>query len=205
MRWKLSRSLAGLAALGLGTTVADAGQVGYRINGGATQTITVSNTAPFTDIDIPVGDIAFNNFDLHIFDITTGGDPVDSVGMVTVRGQVTNGLPLVRVVVAAETLSDVGAAFVSATNPQPTGMRHLGGVQFLPTAPGSTDRSLLNRSKLSVNVLGDITGDITAGRVFRVDAQRTLAAPILGGTITGTIRSVRGDGQVDNGAGSITA
>jgi hypothetical protein len=52
---------------------------------------------------------------------------------------------------------------------------------------------LSNQTLVSVTVRGDITGEVKAGCLYRIDALRTLTAPFVGGTISGDLRATRGD------------
>lgn len=176
-----------------------AGNIGYKLNGGSQQTVAVSGSAPYTNVIIDVGDLNGNS-DLHIYDITSGGDAIDSVGMITIRGrQLCSGCPLL-VAVATSGLSSVGAAFSNPGTPVSPGMRDVGGVEFVPDALHPTDTSLLYNSALSLNVRGDVTGNVTAGTLFRVTALRADSDPNpanhFGGTISGTLHATRGDGRV---------
>jgi hypothetical protein len=88
-----------------------AGTIGYRVfQFGAIideGTRTVSNIAPYTNIEIPLGTLTVNT-DVHIFDIVNGSDPADSVGMITLRGVVPSPIMPVRVLVADQSLTDNG-------------------------------------------------------------------------------------------------
>lgn len=193
-----------LAALFAGSsfaTTALAGTVGYRVFNGGTLigsgTFTVSTSPPYTNVEVPVGEVWLNT-DVHIFDILDGGDPIDSLGVVTLRGWVHGDTP-VRVVLADKTLTEnggtVGTAFDRQDTPLPVGLRHLGGVTIVPPVGLPGDTTLRNHAILSVNILGDITGDIVAGGLWRIDAKRDDANQ-LGGTISGNLRATRGDGVV---------
>ena len=78
-----------------------AGTIGYRVFQSGTLvdsgTLTVSNNAPYTNVEIPLGTITINT-DVHIFDFVNGTDPADSAGVITLRGLVSPGMP-VRVLV----------------------------------------------------------------------------------------------------------
>ncbi len=177
---------------------AGAGTVGYRINGGSIQTITVSDTPPYTDIEIPIGFDASQALDIHIFGAGTAGNET-SVGMVTIRGRMdpNSSYLQVRVAVATSGLSGVGDVFVDPMNNNIVhGFRNFGGLRFLPPTAHPTSPSLQDHTAVSVTVRGDITGDITAQQLFRVAALRYVdTTPHYGGTISGTLRSTRSDGQ----------
>ncbi len=151
--------------------------------------LTVATTAPFTpiDIDLPV---LSSSVDLHIFDVLTN-DVADSVGLVTVRASTDNDSS-VRVLVSSSLDSDFASAFQFPRDFREPGLRQFGGLRFLPTI-GSL-LPVVDRTSVSINVLGDITGDITAGQIFRVDARRTLGGTETGGRITGNITSNKPNG-----------
>jgi hypothetical protein len=76
---------------------------------------------------------------------------------------------------------------------QPT-LAGIGGLEVLPPLNEPANFSLRRNTTASINVSGDITGDVVAGQLYRVDALRTEAG--VGGTISGNLRAVRGDGTV---------
>jgi hypothetical protein len=156
---------------------------------------TVNLPTPTTPLDINLGVIGGNGIDLHIFDLTSDG--IDSVGMVTVfaSAQPTSTARL-RVLVSSQVDNNVDQAFTSWREPREQGFRNFGGLRFLP-APNST-LPIPSNTLVNVTVLGDITGDITAGNVFRVDARLSPQVPggppQFGGTISGNITSNRPNG-----------
>jgi hypothetical protein len=164
------------------------GQVGYRIGTGPVQPLA----SPWV---IDLGDIDSGDVDLHIFDLSSPGNVNDSIGMLTIRGRIiNNGISdwRVRVLIAsADTTVPVGfSGFEDSRDP---GLVNLGGVQFVGPLSDPTDTSLLRKASLSVTVRGDITGDVTAGMLYRVDALRN-GGNTAGGTISGNLRAVRSDG-----------
>lgn len=168
------------------------------------QTVTVADNPPFTNIEIPVV-VDSTITRIHVFDVS-GVDT--SVGMVTIRGLVNLQMfpnPQIRVAVAVRSLTDTGGpgfdtAFNNIRNVIDPGLRHLGGLQFFPPATNPTDTTFLDNSMVSVNIRGDLTGNVTAGMLYRIDALRADTDPNpqlhFGGTISGNLRSTRGDGRV---------
>jgi hypothetical protein len=135
---------------------------------------------------IDVGNIGASDTLMHVFD-DSGVD--DSVGMIKVRGSSAGGVLRVKVV----DKDDISAFILGPQDPLLEGLRNLGGLKFVGINPADnsddpTDTSLRDHAVVAVAVQGDITGDIDAGTIFRVDARRD-AADTFGGTISGNITS----------------
>lgn len=125
---------------------------------------------------------------IHIFDRSGVND---SVGAVTVRGQL-NGGGLIQVYVADPTI-DPFAAFPSrARDFVDPGARNFGGIQFLGPVNNPSNTSLRQAARVSINIVGDVTGDITAGQIHRVDVLRS-GDNTFGGTISGNITATARD------------
>jgi hypothetical protein len=200
MKTKGTSTLLGSVILALSTLPAHAGQIGYKVWENGTLVIntvaTVSSTPPYSNRTINIG-TRNGNVGIHIFDVTTNGDAVDSVGLITIRGtQNCEGCPVVLAIADAG-LSSADAAFTVPPETQiSAGLRHLGGLEFLPLPTDPNNTNMARQSVVSVSVLGDITGNVTAGTLYRVEALRTQTEPFLGGTISGTLLATRGDGKV---------
>ncbi|MFZ4576040.1 MAG: hypothetical protein ACOYN0_16770, partial [Phycisphaerales bacterium] len=169
---------------------AHAGAIGYRVfvqGDGAPRAVTpITVTTPGQPITVDVGThTGGSEVFVHIFDVVTGDVP-DSVGMITVRGSVQSKL---FVLLAGETVAwnQIESRFNSPVNQRPAGMQGIGGLDF-------ETQDLRDRSAVSLTVLGDIgtpEGVVTAGQIFRLDAQRTEAS--TGGGILCDVVATRND------------
>lgn len=183
-----------------------AGTIRYRLQNGSTilesGDISVIDVEPYTDVPINVGDVGLSGATLHVYDINGTSA---NIGKIIIQGRIIEAGGSVRVVVAYEELTSTSgpgfeAAFTNPVDPVDPGLRNLGGIDFVPPTLFPTDTSLRDNAAVSVNVVGDITGDVVAGTLFRIDARRDLVAG-FGGEITGDLRATRGDAQI-SGANS---
>ena len=191
------RLLVAMTALISAGSLTLAQTVGYTINGGQVQTVTVNQTPPYSNLVISLPSPLTSNIDLHIFDVNGTGD---SLNKITVRGSVAAGSGhVLRVAVATQFLLNYDSAFPDNPTQVDPGLKHLGGLEIVGPVNNPSDVSLRDRSLVSVNIQGDLTGDVTAGMIWRVDARRSQEAnPAnrIGGTISGNLRATRGDGAI---------
>ena len=89
------------------------------------------------------------------------------------------------------------------------GLGSLGGLRFVSPTGHLDDVSLRDRSNVAITVLGDITGDIDAGNVWRVASTAAIEGTVLlgGGQIIGNVRTYadgrNADGSLRIGLSSI--
>lgn len=166
-----------------------AGQIGIKITvAGQEPTTTFRQVTNGQDIEIDLQTLTAAT-DVHVFDVLTN-DSEDSLGMVTLRGDNADNY-IVRVAIAAVSLNSVGDAFDDQGTSLVFGLKNLGGFQVLPSTIGGA--SPRDRTAVNISVSGDITGPVTAGRLFRVQASRLQGAS-TGGTISGDLRATSPDG-----------
>jgi len=169
-------------------TCAGGGQVAYKVTtNGETTTTVVDITEPGQVVEVSLGTLV-GPADIHLYDIVAG-DTVDDVGTILVAGTNVGEFP-VRLAVAAASLSSVSAAFSTVDGALPPGLRNLGGIQF-------SNAQLRDSARLNVCVRGDITGDIAAGQLFRIQALRD-ANNTYGGTISGNLTATLPDRDLSN-------
>ncbi len=151
--------------------------VSYRINNGTTVSLGE------TDV-IAVGTLAGETL-LEIFD-DSGGVTASRVNRLVVRGAAVTGGSL-KVQVAKAIAGDV-FAFLNPGRFFAVGLRNFGGIRFENPA-NANDTSLRDRAVVAVAVAGNITGDIDAAQVFRIDALAYEDAQevLQGGRIFGNI------------------
>ncbi len=183
------------AGLVLGISTVHAQTVGYRIGSGPVQTLTVSQTPPYTNLTIDLPSPVSGEVNIQVFDVS-GTD--DSLGIITVRGTSSTSAPLIRLAVlqAIPPQNFVELAFPDDPVFVAPGLKHLGGIQFTGPVGNPSDVSLRDRAWVSVNIRGDLTGDVTAGLIWRAVALRSISTPRFGGTISGNLRATRGDGAI---------
>lgn len=169
------------------------GQIKYTIDG----PVPVGPTDLPTDRIISVGDLVSGVTTLHIYD--NSGIDESVVGQVRVQGSSTSSATLqVKVVSQSDTFAFTGFP----TSFLLPGLRNFGGVRF-EHPNGDPNEILRRRSVVAVSIQGDITGDIEAGQVWRIDALRD-SEDTFGGHINGNITAyepdiIRPDGTTDLG------
>jgi len=166
------------------------GQVRYRLNGSTVNLTPTFDSASPPNGEIDVGDLSTSTV-LHIFDSNTNAPSV-SVGMITVRGTMLTSTDVLRVAVVAGSVSDPNAIFNNPFEPVIPGLLNCGGFRCLPPTGFPMDTTLRDNTSLHATFLGDITGDVTVGCVWRLHAQRNLTNT-AGGTISGNILSTTSD------------
>jgi len=183
------------AGMALAASTVHAQTVGYRIGTGPVQTVTVSQTPPYTNLTIDLPSQVTSDVNIQVFDVS-GLD--DSLGTITIRGTaLVSSAPHVRLAVVQQLApADFDNAFPLDPSFVNAGLKHLGGVQFTGPISNPSDVSLRDRAWVSVNIQGDLTGDVTAGLIWRAVALRSIIAPRFGGTISGNLRATRGDGAI---------
>lgn len=181
------KTLVGLgAAMLLSSVVSVWAQTPIRvsINGGAPTQHAASSA-----INITIPGTITSTVTVHVYDVNSldvnGGVPSNSIGPVTVSGTVeTSGTPLVQVVVA-----DGDTGFLPMTPPDPMSV---GAIDFAGLSFSST--ALRDISRVAVAVGGDITGNIKAGAIRRIQARgRMVSSTYTGGKITGNITATAPD------------
>ena len=146
----------------------------------------IGGSSMATPVDLPnaggvinVGTLAEDK-ELHIYD-SVGIN--DSLGPIVIQGSSVGGTLRVKIVNQSDTLAFSGLPTVFIQE----GLRNFAGIRFEhPTDP--SDTSLRDNSRVAVAVQGDITGDIEAGEIWRIDALQS-ADGAFGGTISGNITS----------------
>lgn len=135
--------------------------------------------------------------ELHIFDpdVPSSGFPDDSAGVITIKGSSAQRLILIWIASESTTSDDVFFLSLPAF-PQQPGLRNLAGIEFVDQDGLQVDTSLRDNALLSATVAGNITGPITAGAIYRVDAQENSLGLSLSGSILGSIRSTAADRSV---------
>lgn len=187
------RYVAPILALILATTRAHGGtvRVEQSINGGAFALHSNWTTVGGT-VDITINGVSIGN-DLVVFRVrdVDAGPPDDSVGSITINGTIGSGE--VRLFIGSG-VSDNPTATYPADEQDLLleGLRNLGTTNNPAIIFGSSD--LAARSRVAIAVNGDVLGNITAGRITRVQALgRTVSGTLLGGTISGHISSTLRD------------
>jgi hypothetical protein len=156
-------------------------QVVYTVNGGTPTALPANNTIVLTD---PVSTDTL----IHIYDSSGMDDSI--TGQLVIKGEGGGGL--LKVQVASQGEGDVFLFPQQPTREIVFGLRNFGGLRFEhPTDPNDT--SLRDNSIVAVAVQGDITGDIEAGQVWRIDALQSQNGT-FGGTISGNIKSHQSPG-----------
>jgi hypothetical protein len=186
--------LSGLVALVIGSAElrGQSLQVDVSVDGAPyvpfTNVPTVNGTADVTIFNTLIGD----EITFKIYDAGTG--PVnDSLGQITINGSV--GTPQIRLLFAREVSSAEVYPSLGGTLLVP-GLLHLGTPGQPVIVYGSTD--LRDRTRVAAAVIGDVRGDLTAGRITRVQALGlTVDNTLTGGTILGNITSTRADEATD--------
>jgi len=163
-------------------TGATQAQVMYSLNGGTPVALTPNpNQYHIINLEHVVGDLT-----LHIYD-DDGFD--DSLDRIILRGTADPGA-IVKVKVANE--FDTDAFNVGPNVPLDVGLRDFAGLVCEgPLGPTDPNKSLRDRTVVSIAVAGDITGDVEAGLIYRVDALRRQGG--AGGRILGDVRAVTAD------------
>lgn len=157
-------------------------QIVYKVNGGTPALVPVNGV-------INVGTISTDTL-IHIYD-DTGVD--ENAPSIVIQGSATSS-GRVRVQVVGPTIGDRFAVSSDIALSGEVALRDLGGIRF-ENPSNSNDTSLRDHSVVAVSIRGDITGDIDAGQVFRVDALQSESGT-FGGTIAGSVRSWRADNAV---------
>ncbi len=140
--------------------------------------------------------------DVHVFDASGVDESIS--GQLVIQGSADPSAVLrVKVVDRLDTASFVQAPGFELT----VGLRDFGGIRFENPA-NPADTSLRDRAVVAVAVAGDVTGDIDAAQVWRIDALMYEASPgvAAGGRILGTITTHReGDSVVGTGGATASA
>ncbi|MBX3406514.1 MAG: hypothetical protein KF869_07095 [Phycisphaeraceae bacterium] len=182
------RHLVGLASASLlasGVSVQAQTPIRVEVTGQATTFHASGASIPLTINNTITGTVQVKIYDENSLDVN-GGVPSNSIGAITISGTVgTSGAPLLEVLVA-----DGDGGFVFPNSPQTPmseGTVDFGGLSFSST-------SLRDISRVAVAVYGDITGNIDAGAVRRIQAQgRIVSSTYTGGKITGNITATSPD------------
>lgn len=174
----------GLGLAALGAALPAAADVVARFDSASGPTLATA--APGTSFTVNVGSLTADRL-LLIYDdgVSATAAPAASAGTISIVGD-PNGHKL-RVLIANPSLTPNFGT--NATNSNPTlrvfeGLRDFGGISF-PTSAQTGD-ALRDASTVAVAVNGDITGDIRAGRIFRVQAlgrPDPATGQLLGGSI----------------------
>ena len=151
--------------------------VSYRINSGAIVALLETDAIQVNTVASPTL--------LEIFD-DSGGVASSRVNRVVVRGTAVPGGSL-KVQVANINAGDV----FGSLNPSrfvPEGLKNFGGIRF-ENPSNANDTSLRDHAVVAVAVAGDITGDIDAGQIYRIDAlaYEDAQSQLQGGRILGNI------------------
>lgn len=147
------------------------------------------NPFNYTGQTINVGTITSDVW-VHIYDDLSDGPTVnESVGIVNVTGTSDGG----RLFFQICTQTDTDAFDDEPRVPVPAGLRNFGGLAIShPTDPNDT--SLRDHAAVVIAVAGDITGNVTAGQLYRIDAlPDPTRAPELSGHISGNLTATYPD------------
>lgn len=139
---------------------------------------------PVTINSAITGTVQVKIYDVNSLDVN-GGVPSNSIGPVTISGTVgTSGAPLLEVLIAD---GDTGFPIT------PTELMTVGAIDFGSLSFSST--ALRDIARVAVAVGGDITGNIDAGAIRRIQALgRIVSGPTYtGGKITGNITATSPD------------
>ena len=166
-----------IVAGGLGASGAE-GVIQYTIGAGAPQPL-LNNTINVDTIDGIVQRV-------RVFDDANADESI--VGQLVIVGDTANDGNLDLQVASSAVVN----AFAAATDvPIAVGLRDFGGLTFSTTA-------LRNATRVSISIAGDVTGDITVGGIYRVDAD-TGPTGATGGRILGNLTATtRDNGFVAN-------
>lgn len=151
----------------------------------------------YTGQTINVGTITSDVW-VHIYD-DSGVD--ESVGTVHITGMSDGGRLFFQVCTSTDT-----DAFDNEPNlPITSGLRNFGGLTIATTSTTDpTETSLRDNTSVVLAVAGDITGNVTAGQLYRIDALNYLSgSTVLGGHISGDLTATNGDFNLSNGQKAI--
>lgn len=169
-----------LIPLAFSSTLANAA-LKYSLDGAAPTPLDLQTN------EVQVGEISAEST-LHVYDDETliGGAPVNDLPHLVVRGTASAGGRL-RVIICSGGVPTYEWFQLMRDDLDP-GVVSLGGLSFAPPQNGDpNDTSLRDAAVVSIDVAGDITGDITAGRIFHIRAGDDTWSGTISGNITSTM------------------